>query len=112
LYKNFKDFFKTFIKNHGIIESCPTSLLSGILGSPSISMMIEPDGSLELIGTYDKINLNYFKNILAISPQKSATTLVTDNFNIIFLIFNDKKFNLLSRTLKASLKKLETIYTN
>jgi len=88
LYKNFKDFFKTYLKNHGIIESCPTSLLSGITGQPCISMFIEPDGALELLGTYDKINLNYFKNVSAISPQKSAA-------NLVILILNYQNFLLL-----------------
>lgn len=68
------------MKNHGIIESCPCPLLSGIMGSPCISMLIEPDGSLELIGTFDKLNYNYFKNISAISPQKSSINLVNFYF--------------------------------
>jgi len=71
------------LKNHGIIESCPSPLLSGIIGSPCISMIIEPDGSLELVGTFDKLNNNYFKNISAISPQKSSINLVILFFKII-----------------------------
>jgi hypothetical protein len=88
LYKNFKDFLKTYLRNHGVIESCPTSMLSGIIGSPCVSMFIEPDGSLELLGTYDKINFNYFRNVSAISPQKSSINIVNKFLNFFnFLIF-------------------------
>jgi len=76
---------KNYLRFHGIIESCPTSLLSGIIGSPSISMLIEPDGTLELLATYDKININYFKNICAISPQKSALNIVKINLILNFI---------------------------
>jgi len=76
LYTNFKAFLKLFCENQGIIESCPTNSLSGITGSPAISMFVEPDGNVELIGTYDKINLNFFRNIAALAPQSSIPNLV------------------------------------
>ncbi len=82
LYKNFKDFLKCYLKNNGIIESCPSHMLSGIIGSPSISMLIEPDGSLELIGTFDKINNNFFKNICAITPKQPIVNLVKNLYFI------------------------------
>ena len=82
LYRNFKEFLKKFIKNKGIIECCPTYLLSNINGSPCISMNIEPDGKLEFLGTYDKLNVNYFRNFINISPQRSLNNLVNLNFNV------------------------------
>lgn len=51
-------------------------MLSGIIGSPCVSMFIEPNGSLELLGTYDKINLNYFKNVSSVAPQITSNILV------------------------------------
>jgi len=57
-------------------------MLSGIIGSPSISMLIEPDGSLELIGTFDKINNNFFKNICAITPKQPIVNLVKNLYFI------------------------------
>lgn len=80
LYKNFKQFLKEFCENQGVIESCPTNSLSGINGSPAISMFIEPDGNVDLIGTYDKINHNYFRNIAAVAPQSSIPNLVINIF--------------------------------
>ncbi len=80
LYKNFKQFLKEFCENQGIIESCPTNSLSGITGSPAISMYIEPDGNVEFVGTYDKINHNYFRNLAALAPQTSIPNLVLKFF--------------------------------
>ena len=43
-------------------------------------MFIEPDGTLELICTYDKVNYNNFRNIFGVSPQKSIPNL---NVNMV-----------------------------
>jgi hypothetical protein len=77
LFKNFKEFLKKFIEEKGVIESCPTNLISNISGSPCISMNIEPDGKLEFIGNYDKLNVNHFRNYINISPQRSLPNLVS-----------------------------------
>ena len=76
IYNNFKQFLDEFCEFQGIIESCPTNSLSGITGSPCISMFVEPDGNVELIGTYDKINHSYFRNVAALCPQSSVPNLV------------------------------------
>jgi len=81
--KKFKHFLKEFCEYQGVIESCPTNSLSGITGSPAISIFIEPDGNIELIGTYDKINQNYFRNIAMLCPQTSIINLVKIYFLII-----------------------------
>ncbi len=60
----------------GVIEACPTNSLSGIIGSPSVSFFIEPDGNIDFTCSYDKINFNYFRNISAITPQISIPNLV------------------------------------
>ena len=49
-------------------------------------MFIEPDGNIELIGSYDKINQNHFRNIAAISPQNSIPKLV---IKLYFLNFSE-----------------------
>lgn len=88
IYKTFRQFLNEFCEFEGVIESCPTNSLSGITGSPCISMFIEPDGNIDLIGTYDKINYNYFRNIAALSPQTSLPNLVKNfNFLILFTFF-------------------------
>ena len=73
LYKTWDEFFKDYLENRGIIEPCPTYNPSSILGSPCIPIFIEPSGNIEHMPTYDKINLSYFRNIGAISPQMSYT---------------------------------------
>ena len=71
LYRTWEEFFKDYLENRGIIEPCPTYNPSSILGSPCIPIFIEPSGNIEHMPTYDKINLSYFRNIGAISPQTS-----------------------------------------
>ena len=68
LYKNFNEYLNFFLKNQGIIESCPTSSLEGIINSPSCPILIQPNGNIQFLPFYDKINLEYFKNIVNISP--------------------------------------------
>jgi hypothetical protein len=76
LYEGWEDFFKHFCNNKGVIEACPTSSLTGIVGNPCVSIFIEPDGNVENLGTFDKINASHFKNFAAISPQKTIPNLV------------------------------------
>ena len=71
LYKNWDEFFKSYLENRGIIEPCPTYNPAIIVGSPCIPIFIEPSGNIEHMPTYDKVNLSYFRNIGAISPQSS-----------------------------------------
>ena len=71
LYKTWDEFFKAYLENRGIIEPCPTYNPANITGSPCIPIFIEPSGNIEHMPTYDKINLSYFRNIGAISPQAS-----------------------------------------
>jgi len=43
-------------------------------------MLIEPDGGLELLCTYDKVNYHNFRNIFGVSPQRSIPNL---NVNMV-----------------------------
>ena len=87
LYKTWDEFFKDYLENRGIIEPCPTYNPSSIIGSPCIPIFIEPSGNIEHMPTYDKINLSYFRNIGAISPQssyienKNKLQYVDNNYN-------------------------------
>ena len=86
LYKTWDEFFKAYLENRGIIEPCPTYNPASIVGSPCIPILIEPSGNIEHMPTYDKINLAYFRNIGAISPQGSFVEnknrlLIVDNNN-------------------------------
>ena len=70
LYKNWKAYLNHFLLNKGIIECCPTKDLDGIMGRPCIPMLIEPNGKVKILPTFEKINVDNFKNILCTSPQK------------------------------------------
>ena len=100
LYKTWDEFFKDYLENRGIIEPCPTYNPSSIIGSPCIPIFIEPSGNIEHMPTYDKINLSYFRNIGAISPQMSYI----ENRNKI-LPYGDNNYN--SSVNNNSIDKLE-----
>lgn len=77
LHKSGEEFLNEIVDKGGIIEACPTYLLSGIIGSPAISFLIEPDGSINEHISYDRISANYFSTIAAVSPQTSIQNLVS-----------------------------------
>ena len=70
LYKNWNEYLSHFLSNRGIIECCPTKGLSGIMGKPCIPILIEPTGNIKVFPSYEKINVDNFKNIINTSPQK------------------------------------------
>ena len=70
LYKNWKEYLEHFLLNKGIIECCPTKELGGIMGRPCVPLLIEPNGKVKILPTYEKINTDFFKNIICTSPQK------------------------------------------
>ena len=70
LYKNWNQYLSHFLSQRGIIECCPTKGLSGIMGKPCIPIFIEPNGAIKVLPSYEKINVDNFKNALNTSPQK------------------------------------------
>ena len=70
LYKNWKEYLNHFLENKGIIECCPTKELNGIMGRPCIPLLIEPNGKVKILPSFEKINIDYFKNVICTSPQK------------------------------------------
>lgn len=71
LYKSWEDYYHDFLKYRGVIEACPTSHPNNIKGSPCIPILIKPNGSIESLPTFDKINCGLFRNVAAISPQRT-----------------------------------------
>jgi len=49
-----------FTRRGGIVEACPGNALSTI-ESPSFFFRVEPDGNVEVLGTFDKIRVNDFQ---------------------------------------------------
>lgn len=76
IYHSGDEYLNEFVKRGGIIEACPTLNLSGITGSPAISFLIEPDGSIRNYISYDKISSRHFKSVCSITPQSSIVNLV------------------------------------
>ena len=70
LYSNWKNYLQRFLANKGIIECCPTKELDGIMGKPCVPFLIEPNGKIKVLPTYEKINVENFKNIICTSPQQ------------------------------------------
>ena len=70
-YNNWDEYLEYYLNNKGTIEACPTKYLDGIMGHPCIPMLIEPNGKIKLLPSFEKINLDYFKNVICISPQNN-----------------------------------------
>ena len=70
IYKNWNEYLHHFLNHRGIIECCPTKGLSGIMGRPCIPILIEPNGIIKVLPSYEKINIDNFKNAINTSPQK------------------------------------------
>ena len=70
-YHNWNEYLVNFLNNKGIIEACPTKGLDGIMGIPCIPLLIEPNGKIKILPTFEKINANNFKNIICTSPQNN-----------------------------------------
>ena len=71
IYPTWNEYLSEYTKQKGIIESCPTYELGGVMGSPSLPILIEPNGKVKVLPTYDKTNIDFFKNVACTSPQKS-----------------------------------------
>ena len=71
LYTNWGAFLQKFLSEKGIIECCPTKTLDGIMNNPCLPIFIEPGGKIKILPSYEKINVDFFKNIASTSPQNS-----------------------------------------
>ena len=71
MYTNWEEFLQKFLKEKGVIECCPTKNLDGIMNNPCLPMFIEPNGKIKILPSYEKINVDFFKNIATTSPQNS-----------------------------------------
>ena len=71
LYSNWAQFLQKFLTEKGIIECCPTKTLDGIMNNPCLPIYIEPNGKIKILPSYEKINVDFFKNIASTSPQNS-----------------------------------------
>mmetsp|Transcript_36645 Transcript_36645/g.36256 ORF Transcript_36645/g.36256 Transcript_36645/m.36256 type:complete len:261 (+) Transcript_36645:953-1735(+) len=61
LFQSWGEYIQTFCESGGVIEAAP-SCLSNKIGSPSISFFIDPDGDIQIIGSFDKFHSREYIN--------------------------------------------------
>ena len=59
LFRSFDAYMEKFCKHGGVIEAAPLCAPSKV-SSPSIAFMIEPDGEIEILGSYDKFHASEY----------------------------------------------------
>lgn len=75
LYKNWDMYMQEFCRVGGVIEAAPPLCQLNQLQSPTVSFLIEPDGKIELVGSYDKFAGSEFVNAGCFSPQTSLPSI-------------------------------------
>jgi len=55
LHRNWDEYMTAFCRFGGVIEAAPPNLNVNQVKSPSVAFFIEPDSSIKLIGSFDKI---------------------------------------------------------
>jgi hypothetical protein len=60
-----------FCRVGGVIEAAPPICQLNQLQSPTVSFFIEPDGKIQLVGSFDKFSGAEFVNAGVFSPQTS-----------------------------------------
>lgn len=71
LFKNWDTYMAEFCRVGGVIEAAPSICQLNQLQSPTVSFFIEPDGKVQLVGSFDKFAGAEFVNAGVFSPQTS-----------------------------------------
>jgi len=71
LYSGWHDYLEKFCEGGGVIEAAPPMCQINQLASPSVSFLIEPDGHIQLIGSFDRFSGSQFVNAGCFFPQTS-----------------------------------------
>lgn len=73
VYNNSWDnFLKTFFRVGGVIEACPAY----VIGSPSVNLLIEPDGTVNLLNSHDQLFSSNFVYAGATFPSSAPADLL------------------------------------
>lgn len=67
LYQSWKEYIAAFCKHGGVIEAMPSAFSE--IHSPSVSFLIEPDGKIQVLGSYERFNGKDFVNAGCFYPQ-------------------------------------------
>jgi hypothetical protein len=70
LFRNWEEYMDQFCRVGGVIEAAPMCP-PNTLASPSIAFFVEPDGNVELIGSFDKFAAKEYINAGCFFPQTS-----------------------------------------
>lgn len=75
LYSGWNDYLHKFCAGGGVIEAAPPMCQINQLNSPSVSFLIEPDGNINLIGSFDRFSGSQFVNMGCFFPQTSLPSI-------------------------------------
>jgi len=68
LYTSWSQYLQMFCQGGGVIEAAPPMCQVNQLNSPSVSFLIEPDGEITLIGSFDRFSGSQFINCGSFFP--------------------------------------------
>lgn len=74
LFTTWDSYINLFCKVGGVIEAAPMCQSSQVQ-SPSVSFLIEPNGQIQVVGSYDKFAASDFVNAGCFFPQKSLPAM-------------------------------------
>ncbi len=74
LYASWAEFLSAFCRVGGVIEAAPTCL-SNQMASPGVSFIIEPDGIISLVASYDRFQAREYVNAGCFFPQQSLPNM-------------------------------------
>jgi IQ domain-containing protein H len=75
LYSGWTEYLQKFCSCGGVIEAAPPLCQISQLNSPSVSFLIEPDGSIQLLGSFDRFAGSQFVNAGCYFPQTSLPSI-------------------------------------
>lgn len=82
LFRSYAEYMSAFTRRGGIIEASPNVPFSSI-ESPSLFFRVEPDGRVEVLGTFDKLRVNDYVPIACVGPKRALP-----NINVQLLCAN------------------------
>lgn len=87
LFRDFQEYIDEFVRKGGMIEAAP-GLTQKELGSPGISFFIEPNGDIEFLTTYEKINAGLMTPTGYELPQRSLPNIDVKLIIIIIILID------------------------
>lgn len=80
LYRSFHEYISHFIKKGGLIEASPSTLQKN-MGFPGFTFIIEPDGTLDFLASYEKLHASLMTPCGYQVPQHSLPNINVAHFS-------------------------------